>query len=272
MEAVPEPSTSSSSMINRESPPHVTFEKNNQPDDQNISARNKVTNTQSSGIAPSTYTSQREVTPQSIQDDEKKLTKLILENLPKSSEWPTFSGEGEYDHYEFIEWIDNLKEDTNSPDELICSKLPTILKGVAHTWYRTRRKEVVNRKQWDFWKNEIINKFSTHTWIRKVKIAFRRDKCNVQGDIEPAIWCTRQAKRLRATDRTIDSFTINEKLLSQLDRKTEYKMKIAMDAEDDLSEFITQLEHIVNVKKKRNKISKKDHYKDNETEEKEEDK
>ena len=75
MEAVPEPSTSSSSMINRESPPHVTFEKNNQPDDQNISARNKVTNTQSSGIAPSTYTSQREVTPQSIQDDEKKLTK-----------------------------------------------------------------------------------------------------------------------------------------------------------------------------------------------------
>jgi len=43
-------------------------------------------------------------------------------------------------------------------------------------------------------------------------------------------------------------------------------MKIAIDAEDDLSEFITQLEHIVNVKKKRNKISKKDHYKDNETE------
>ena len=197
---------------------------------------------------------------------------MILANLPKSSEWPTFSGEGEYDHFEFIEWIDNLKEDTNAPDELICSKLTSILKGVANTWYITRRKEVVNRKQWDFWRNEIINKFSTHTWIRKVKNAFRKDRFDVQGEIEPSIWCTRQIRRLRAIDRDIDNFTINDKLLGQLDQKTEYKMKIAMDPEADSSEFITQLEHIVNVKRKKFKPYKKENSKDNQTGKNEEDK
>ena len=83
---------------------------------------------------------------------------------------------------------------------------------------------------------------------------------------------TRQAKRLRATDREIDNLTINDKLLSQLDHKTEYKMKIAMDVEEDLSEFITQLENIVNVKKNITKIHKKDNYKDNKTENNEGDK
>jgi len=86
------------------------------------------------------------------------------------------------------------------------------------------------------------------------------------------VWCTRQAKRLRATDREIDNLTINDKLLSQLDHKTEYKMKITMDVEEDLSEFITQLENIVNVKKNRTKIHKKDNYKDNKTENNEGDK
>jgi len=246
----------------RELPPHTLNSKDNVIETDTV--QQNAPHISNNKNLPCKLTSHTEVTPHSNQEEQ--IAKLILSNLPKSSEWPTFSGEGEYDHYEFIEWIDNLKEDTNAPDELICSKLPTILKGVAHTWYTNRRKEVVNRKQWDFWKNEIINKFSTHTWLRKVKSAFRRDRFDVQGDVEPSVWCTRQVKRLRATDRDIDNFTINDKLLSQLDQKTEYKMKIAMDPEDDLSEFITQLEHIVNVKRKRNKVIKKDNYKEKKTE------
>jgi len=77
---------------------------------------------------------------------------------------------------------------------------------------------------------------------------------------------------LRATDRDIDNFTINDKLLSQLDQKTEYKMKIAMDPEADLSEFITQLENIVNVKKRKIKVLKKDTHKDKKTDKNETDK
>jgi hypothetical protein len=105
-----------------------------------------------------------------------------LSSIPKTSEWVTFSGTGEYDHYKFIDWIDNLKEDAQSPDQLICSRLTSILTGVANTWYTTRKKEVGGTQSWAFWKQEIINKFSTPEWKRKVKLNFRRDRFDITGD------------------------------------------------------------------------------------------
>jgi hypothetical protein len=52
--------------------------------------------------------------------------------------------------YKFIEWIDNLKEDTQPPDQLICSKLNSILTGAAKTWYNQRKKESQGVKDWNF--------------------------------------------------------------------------------------------------------------------------
>ncbi|MBW0572707.1 hypothetical protein O181_112422 [Austropuccinia psidii MF-1] len=53
------------------------------------------------------------------------LTPFLVENpicakdIPKLEEWPTFSGEGEYNHIEFIRNIDMLQEDFHTPDEII---------------------------------------------------------------------------------------------------------------------------------------------------------
>ncbi|MBW0541683.1 hypothetical protein O181_081398 [Austropuccinia psidii MF-1] len=53
------------------------------------------------------------------------LTPLFGENvisardIPKLEEWPTFSGEDEYNHIEFIITIDMLQEDFNIYDEII---------------------------------------------------------------------------------------------------------------------------------------------------------
>ncbi|MBW0555570.1 hypothetical protein O181_095285 [Austropuccinia psidii MF-1] len=44
---------------------------------------------------------------------------ICAKNIPKLKEWPTFSGEGEYNHIEFIRKIDILKEDVHIPDEII---------------------------------------------------------------------------------------------------------------------------------------------------------
>ena len=49
-------------------------------------------------------------------------------------------------------------------------------------------------------------------------------------------------------------------------------MRIAISNEDDLSEFITQLEHIVNFKRRKSKIPKKDNYKDKKADKTNEDK
>ncbi|MBW0581021.1 hypothetical protein O181_120736 [Austropuccinia psidii MF-1] len=69
------------------------------------------------------------------------LTPLLGENvisakdIPKLEEWPTFSGEGEYNHIEFIRTIDMLQEDFNIPDEIIVGKLQCLFTKTAKKWY-----------------------------------------------------------------------------------------------------------------------------------------
>ncbi|MBW0507778.1 hypothetical protein O181_047493 [Austropuccinia psidii MF-1] len=47
---------------------------------------------------------------------------VSIKDIPKLEEWPTFSGEGEYNHIEFIRTIDMLQEDFHIPDEIIVGK------------------------------------------------------------------------------------------------------------------------------------------------------
>ncbi|MBW0537492.1 hypothetical protein O181_077207 [Austropuccinia psidii MF-1] len=49
-----------------------------------------------------------------------------LKEVPKLMEWPHFSGEGEYDHMEFIRGIDMIKEDFELPDTLVTARFNTI--------------------------------------------------------------------------------------------------------------------------------------------------
>ncbi|MBW0518431.1 hypothetical protein O181_058146 [Austropuccinia psidii MF-1] len=44
-------------------------------------------------------------------------TACDFKDIPRLEEWPTFSGEREYNHMEFMKKIDMFKEDFNIPDE-----------------------------------------------------------------------------------------------------------------------------------------------------------
>ena len=59
----------------------------------------------------------REPQPASHENDY-YMDKLFMKNLPPTSSWMTFSGEGEYDHMEFIDWVDRLKADFHMKDAL----------------------------------------------------------------------------------------------------------------------------------------------------------
>ncbi|MBW0586381.1 hypothetical protein O181_126096 [Austropuccinia psidii MF-1] len=54
-----------------------------------------------------------------------------LKDIPRLEKWPTFSGEGEYNHMEFIKTIDMLKEDFNIPDEYISDRLHSLFTSVS---------------------------------------------------------------------------------------------------------------------------------------------
>ncbi|MBW0565241.1 hypothetical protein O181_104956 [Austropuccinia psidii MF-1] len=58
-----------------------------------------------------------------------------FEDIPRLEEWPTFSGEGEYNHMEFMKTIDMFKEGFNIPDEYISAKLHSLFTKSAKKWH-----------------------------------------------------------------------------------------------------------------------------------------
>ncbi|MBW0469612.1 hypothetical protein O181_009327 [Austropuccinia psidii MF-1] len=62
--------------------------------------------------------------------------KEALKQLPEASSWPKFSGTGEYDHMELIDYVDGLFIDVPSiPDYCITDRLNTAFKGNSSIWY-----------------------------------------------------------------------------------------------------------------------------------------
>ncbi|MBW0574126.1 hypothetical protein O181_113841 [Austropuccinia psidii MF-1] len=84
--------------------------------------------------------------------------KEALKQTPEASSWPKFSGTGEYDHMELIDYIDGLFLDVLSiPDYWITARLNTEFKVHASIWY-TEMKEIHGRRNWPWWKSQIIQK------------------------------------------------------------------------------------------------------------------
>ncbi|MBW0516556.1 hypothetical protein O181_056271 [Austropuccinia psidii MF-1] len=59
----------------------------------------------------------------------------IFKEEPKIKEWPHFSGEGEYDHREFIRGVYMIEEDCELPYRLVTESFNTLFTRSAHRWY-----------------------------------------------------------------------------------------------------------------------------------------
>ncbi|MBW0544570.1 hypothetical protein O181_084285 [Austropuccinia psidii MF-1] len=88
-------------------------------------------------------------------------TSICAKDIPKLEEWPTFSGEGEYNHIEFIITIDMFQEDFHIPDKILVDKLHSLFTRTAKKRYYRMR--IDNGKDdWPWWKCEIITKWAKH--------------------------------------------------------------------------------------------------------------
>ncbi|MBW0523973.1 hypothetical protein O181_063688 [Austropuccinia psidii MF-1] len=124
--------------------------------------------------------------------------KEALKQLPEASSRPKFSGTGEYDHMELIDYIDGLFIDVPSiPEYWITARLNTAFRGHASIWY-TEMKETHGRRNWPLWKSQIIQNYSNGTCIWPKTMSCDNDKYSV--DKNPYEWCVRQSKRLKAID------------------------------------------------------------------------
>ncbi|MBW0529022.1 hypothetical protein O181_068737 [Austropuccinia psidii MF-1] len=66
---------------------------------------------------------------------------ISAKDIPKLEEWPTFYGEGEHNHIEFIRTIDMLQEDFHIPDEIIVGKLHSLFSRTENKWYYKMRQD-----------------------------------------------------------------------------------------------------------------------------------
>ncbi|OAV92250.1 hypothetical protein PTTG_27720 [Puccinia triticina 1-1 BBBD Race 1] len=80
----------------------------------------------------------------------KKRLNLAIAKL----DWPSFSGEGKYNHLRFVQWIDTAHCDSHVDNEVIFLKLLTMLTGTALSWYETMRL-MHHNNSWSFWREEI---------------------------------------------------------------------------------------------------------------------
>ncbi|MBW0568151.1 hypothetical protein O181_107866 [Austropuccinia psidii MF-1] len=101
---------------------------------------------------------------------------ISARDIPKLEEWPTSSGEGEYNHIELIRTIDMFQEELNIPDEIIVGKLHCLFTRTAKKWYYKMRIDH-GKHDWSWWKSEVITKWAKNSWR----------KCG--GELEHAIKC-----------------------------------------------------------------------------------
>ncbi|MBW0544641.1 hypothetical protein O181_084356 [Austropuccinia psidii MF-1] len=133
----------------------------------------------------------------------------LLKEVPKLKEWPHFSGEGEYEHMQFIRGIHMIKEDVELPDRLVKARFNTLFTSSAHRWYIKLRQEHGNQS-WTWWKTQIIMKGSNDYWRFKVESAFEYSKFN--GFKHKALpWLLQQKYRLTALFPDMSEFIIHKK-------------------------------------------------------------
>ncbi|MBW0536873.1 hypothetical protein O181_076588 [Austropuccinia psidii MF-1] len=176
--------------------------------------------------------------------------KEALKQLPEASSCPKLSGTGEYDHMDLIDYIDGLFIDVPSiPDYWITARLNAAFKGHASIWY-TEMKEIHGRRNWPWWKSQIIQKDSNGTWIWKKTMSFENEKYSVEK--YPYEWCLRQSKRLKAIDPQMNTQMRNHKLLTQMPGELKHAVKCRCNHNctlDDISNTLQDVRKRTNIGK-----------------------
>ncbi|MBW0513451.1 hypothetical protein O181_053166 [Austropuccinia psidii MF-1] len=170
------------------------------------------------------------------------MVQALLKEVPKLKEWPHFSGEGEYDHMEFIRGIDMIKEDFELPDRLVTARFNTSFTRSAHRWYIELRK-AHGHKSWTLWKPQIINKWANNTWRFEVETAFESAKFNSDKDKSLPCFCQRK-DRLTALYPDMSEFMIHRRILRQCGGDLEHAVKSRTTEQYSAEDIINILEEV----------------------------
>ncbi|MBW0583355.1 hypothetical protein O181_123070 [Austropuccinia psidii MF-1] len=103
-------------------------------------------------------------------------------------------------------------------------------------------KEIHGRRNWPWWKSQIIQKYSNDTWIWQNTMSFENDKYAVDKD--PFKWFSRHSKRLKAIDPQIKIQMRNHKILTQMPGELEHEVKCRRNQNCTLDDIANTLQDI----------------------------
>ncbi|MBW0492954.1 hypothetical protein O181_032669 [Austropuccinia psidii MF-1] len=98
-------------------------------------------------------------------------TACNFEEISRLEGWPNFSGEGEYNHMEFMKTIDMFKEDFNIPDGYIDARLHSLFTKSEKKWYYKMRQDH-GKHSWPWWREQIASKWENDSWKFKMENSF----------------------------------------------------------------------------------------------------
>ncbi|MBW0548789.1 hypothetical protein O181_088504 [Austropuccinia psidii MF-1] len=168
---------------------------------------------------------------------------ISANDIPKLEEWPTFSGEGEYNHIELIRTIDMLQEDFHIPDEIIVGKLNSLFTRTAMKWYY--KMIMAHRKHdWSWWKSEVINKWANNSWSFRMENAFENAIFNSDKD-KSLTWFFKKKDRLSALHPDMSETMINMKILIKCGGELEHAIKSRCVELCSTEDYINSREDII---------------------------
>ncbi|MBW0480785.1 hypothetical protein O181_020500 [Austropuccinia psidii MF-1] len=93
----------------------------------------------------------------SLHNLEPSMGKALMKEVTKIKEWPHFSGEGEYEHMEFIRGIEMIQEYFELPDRFLAARFNILFTRSAHRWY-IKVALAHEHQSGIWWRTQIINK------------------------------------------------------------------------------------------------------------------
>ncbi|KAI9624922.1 hypothetical protein KEM48_008644, partial [Puccinia striiformis f. sp. tritici PST-130] len=196
---------------------------------------------------------------QSIKEDDDRGPRLTEKEvgklLPPLTEWVSFSGEGEYDYIEFIQYCDLILETYWAKEDIVVVRLPRLFRGVAKVWWKTKS-AAMGKASWQTWKDLMKAQFNTSTWRSKMKEAFRKEKLDPSVHVI-STWCVAQHRRLECISPGLSLKEINEEILERCPGTLANSVNCRLpDLNVDLTVLINTMEDIVTKMPKSQKQKK----------------
>ncbi|MBW0573942.1 hypothetical protein O181_113657 [Austropuccinia psidii MF-1] len=172
---------------------------------------------------------------------------VLIKEAPQPKEWPTFTGEGEYDHMSFIKTIDMLQEYYAIPDKLITAGLLSVFEKSEKRFYYGIR-QTNGKNTWSRWENETITKWGNSAWRYKIENAFENSFFDPDKD-KGLTFFLKKGERLNALYPEISQKMVDMEILKKFRGELEHSLRRRCIETFSTEEYINALEDIVTITK-----------------------